>query len=189
MPDPLVHARDARDRRALIIAEVRRMGSAARHRLTGICAWAVPNDEAIEVIAALARPVVEIGAGTGYWAWLLQQDGVTVHAFDEKPGDNHWCDGEPWTNVQVGDHTALATVEPGSALMLCWPPYDSSMARDCITAYTGDTLIYIGEDDGGCCADDAFFRTLETGWTIERCVEIPQWYGLHDALWIYRRAA
>ena len=35
-------------------------------------AWAIPSDEAIHAIAELG-PLLELGAGTGYWAWLLRQ--------------------------------------------------------------------------------------------------------------------
>ena len=45
--------------------------------------WAVPSAEALEVIAQVSGGrVVEVGAGTGYWAWLLTRRGVDVVAVD-----------------------------------------------------------------------------------------------------------
>ena len=61
-----------------------------RDELVKKYAWAVPTEASIEAIAALG-PIVEVGAGTGYWAWLLRQVGATVEAYDVAPGDNHWC--------------------------------------------------------------------------------------------------
>ncbi|PNW76347.1 hypothetical protein CHLRE_12g552827v5 [Chlamydomonas reinhardtii] len=45
--------------------------------------WAIPSAEALEVIAQQSGGrVVEVGAGTGYWAWLLARRGVDVVAVD-----------------------------------------------------------------------------------------------------------
>lgn len=46
-------------------------------------AYAVPSAEALDVIAQESGGrVVEVGAGTGYWAWLLSRRGVDVVAVD-----------------------------------------------------------------------------------------------------------
>lgn len=55
------------------------------------CAWAVPNMAAINEIARQGK-IVEVGAGTGYWTFLLRQMGVDVVAYDESPYQNNWCD-------------------------------------------------------------------------------------------------
>lgn len=171
----------------------------ARSELCRRFAWAVPNAGALDTIAALGVPVVEIGAGTGYWASLLAALGVSICAFDEAPGRNRYCDHEPYTLVSPGDHRALEHARwngENHALLLCWPPM-SPMASECVEAFKGDTLIYIGEGMGGCCANDEFFQ-LVTGetrsgydddceWIEGTAVDIPQWPGLHDYLTVYRR--
>ena len=50
-------------------------------------AWAVPSLEALEMIQRSVdhnglQGVIEIGAGTGYWAMQLQRRGIDVVAFD-----------------------------------------------------------------------------------------------------------
>ena len=161
----------------------------ARRVLAEHCAWAVPNTAAIEAIRALDMPVIEVGAGLGYWAWLLGQDGVDVDTYDIAPAGNHWCSGDPWTEVAEGDHRVLATADAARALMLCWPCYDKPMAVDCLTAYRGEVVIYVGEGPGGCCASDAFFDLLERDWAVEREVDIPRWPGMRDYLVVYRRVS
>ncbi|GLE01415.1 hypothetical protein PINS_up010245 [Pythium insidiosum] len=47
-------------------------------------AYATPTDAALDVIAKYA-PLVEMGAGTGYWSAMLQQRGVDIAAFDACP--------------------------------------------------------------------------------------------------------
>jgi hypothetical protein len=49
-------------------------------------AFGVPTEEALAAIAAVSpRGVVEIGAGSGYWAALLRDRGVRVEAYDIAP--------------------------------------------------------------------------------------------------------
>jgi len=52
-----------------------------RHEATGRYAWAVPTRDAIQKIAKY-QPIVEMGAGTGFLAYLLEQIGVRVDAYD-----------------------------------------------------------------------------------------------------------
>ena len=130
LPDPAVGAEDA-----LMLAQ---------HY-----AYVFPSDSALTMLAGLG-PLVEIGAGTGYWAYRLRSFGVDIVAFDQAPLDGERTNRyhprtRPWTRVEQGDQTVL----PGHAdraLFLCWPPLFSSLG-DCLTYYRGDTLAYIG--DGG----------------------------------------
>lgn len=156
-----------------------------RHELVARFSWAIPNEEALQAIAALS-PIVEIGAGTGYWASLLAARGADVVAYDEKPGFNDWCDHEPYFPVTVGSWQRLYS-HPDRTLFLCWPPYDNPLAVRALEVHTGQRVVYVGEGSGGCCADDAFFRLLDERWEEEREVPIPQWFGLHDTCTIHRR--
>lgn len=63
-----------------------------RQNLVTRYAWAIPSPESIDWIISYlnGRPVVEVGAGTGYWAWLLSQAGVDVNAYDIKPPGKGW---------------------------------------------------------------------------------------------------
>jgi hypothetical protein len=66
----------------------------SRDQLTKTYAWAIPTPDDIRWLTTVleGRSVVEIGAGTGYWAWQLAQFGVDVLAFDEFPGEsNTYC--------------------------------------------------------------------------------------------------
>lgn len=77
-------------------------------------------------------------------------------------------------------------VPPSHALMLCWPPM-SSMAETALRRYRGDRVIYIGEDGYGCTGSDGFRALLEDHWEQTATYEIPQWQGVHDAVYVYRR--
>lgn len=70
-------------------------------------AFAAPNERALAALAALG-PVLEVGAGVGYWAHLLRERGVSVVATDQLPTTE--CGSETvnqyhgrvpaWTNVE-----------------------------------------------------------------------------------------
>jgi hypothetical protein len=94
--------------------------------------------------------MVEMGAGTGYWAYRLLARGVDVIAYDQAPPDGeranrYHAPTATWTDVVAADQAVL-TEHSDRALFLCWPPLFSSLG-DCLTTYNGNTVALIG--DGG----------------------------------------
>ncbi len=63
------------------------------------------------------------------------------------------------------------------------------MAFECLQAYQGKRLVYIGEQSGGCNATDEFFDRLEQEWEEVASHRIIQWSGLHDYIVVYERGA
>lgn len=158
-----------------------------RHALVQKYAWAVPNTKAVLAIAGLNRPILEIGAGNGYWAWLLRQLGCVVHPYDIKPvEDNEYVLPKSYVPISLGGPDVVKSHTKDVALMLCWPCYDLPVAYDALNLYQGDTVVYIGEGRYGCTGDDAFHDLLEDFYYCEKSVDIPQWGGLHDALYIFK---
>ncbi len=168
-----------------------------RQALVSKYAWAVPDDTALGIIASINQPIVEIGAGTGYWARLLQDHGVDIIAYDVSPPKTHsvmvdpvltnqWGHRKQYIHVRRGGPNVLSN-HSNRALFLCWPPYDDDMASHCLRRWSGSHLIYIGEGYGGCTANDAFHQTLNDEFDVIHQYQIPQWPGIHDELVIYKR--
>ena len=154
-------------------------------------AWAIPNKAAIAALVEHS-PIVEIGAGTGYWAALVKDAGGDIIAFDSHPPSIN-SDKNPYHqnqamlfSVKRGSESAAAK-HSDRTLFLCWPPYDSSMASGALKMYTGQTVIFVGEGCGGCTGNDKFFNLLENEFTLEKEISIPQWCGIHDRMMIYSR--
>lgn len=145
--------------------------------------WAVPSPLAIAAIARYAPKVIELGAGTGYWAKLLRDAGVDVVAYDIQPYKNEWVDGRHFDVLQ-GDYSIVRKTSD-RALMLCWTPM-SNMAYTALNVYRGNMVIHIGEHYA-CTDSDEFFDQLERDWLEVEDLHIPQFWGLHDYLTIYRR--
>jgi hypothetical protein len=169
-------------------------GSRADYRwdLVQRYSFAIPTDRAIAALAKLS-PLVEIGAGRGYWAYLLRQAGADIVAFDTYPrcyADSGWWQpdqgGGPWTEISYGGPERAARY-PERTLFLCWPPYGADMAVRALRAYRGQVVAYVGEGEGGCTGDAAFHARLEREWDMEKRIGLPQWSGIHDDLTIYRR--
>jgi hypothetical protein len=189
---------------------------ALRSELIARYAFAIPTDEALDAIRAVSpRGVVEIGAGTGYWARLLHDRGVEVAAYDLAPapsGDNPWFAGtEPWHPVDRGDHTAAA-LHPERTLLIVWPTRNEVWAAATLDAYRdagGSTVTYVGDGPGGHTGDDVFHARLGQLSTCAQCtyrsanspcicgigpqwrhtntVPLPQWPGYLDDLHMFVR--
>lgn len=161
-----------------------------RHGWCQKYSWAIPNAEALEAIAAVG-PIIEIGAGVGYWAHLLRSlYKVNILAYDKYPvgkKHNHYHNGaEAWTGVLPG-RPVKAKKHADRALMLCWPPYSTPMGYEALKAYKGTTVVYIGEDAWGCTGDQDFHEELAAKWTETKHVNLPQYAGIHDSLTVHTR--
>lgn len=157
-------------------------------------AFAVPDGDALEVIAGLA-PIVEMGAGTGYWAGLLRARGVDVIAYDQTPGhgiESGAAAGRRlYTEVLAGGPAALAA-HPDRTLLLVWPPLwhegddEADMSVACLDHWRGRSLVYVG-DWQGATASDAFHQRLRGEFVEVACHVIPQWDEVRDRLWVFER--
>ena len=87
-------------------------------------AWAIPDARALRACAAFA-PLVEMGAGAGYWARLLHDMGVEIEAFDKDVGAATRAAGmlaAPWTHVARGGPEQLLHERfSRSTLLLIYP--------------------------------------------------------------------
>lgn len=131
-------------------------------------------------------PIIEIGAGLGYWASLLE-DVVAFDTFAED--DMHYLGGDrtgSWFDVQEGGKEKL-DLHPNRTLLLCWPPYDTPMGGDVLRAYRGDVLIHVGEWEGGCTGGAGYWEQIHDEWEDIATVDIPQWYGINDYLTVFKR--
>jgi len=165
--------------------------SIARNDLVHKYAWAIPCKAALEKIKKYS-PIIEIGAGSGYWAYLLKEIGVEIVASDINPPKeneevNTWHpNNKCWTEIIEGG-IELIERYPNHTLFLCWPPYNDPLAYNTLKSYKGKYFIFIGESEGGCTGDEKFFKYLEDTFEEIDTVIIPQYDGVHDYLTIYER--
>ena len=165
-----------------------RFSYGGRSSLVRKYAWAVPNDEAIQKLVSLS-PIVEVGAGTGYWAKLVSEAGGDVRAFDSSPpkfGVNRYEHTNAWFPVERGQAN-VASRFAHRTLLLCWPPYNTGMATEALRAYNGKTVVFVGESQGGCTGNDEFHDMLKDRFNRVESVWLPCWSGIHDYMTIWNR--
>lgn len=172
--------------------EIRYKENKDRYSLMKKYSFAIPTKEAIRGIIKY-NPIIEIGAGNGYWAYLINKFGGKIVAFDNNQRDKDWIKfknheyfTENWFDVKYGDEKEIDNY-PNHTLFLCWIEYCAEYGLNCLKRYKGKYFIYIGEGKGGCCTTDDFFEYLYLHFKKKESFYIPNWHGIHDYLNIYER--
>ena len=173
--------------RSGVVSGSERTGLALRY------GWSVPTVPAVGVCVANG-PLVEAGAGTGYWASLIDAAGGDIVCFDRYPpgselvSEPEWHQQqEPWFPVQVGDARTVAGY-PDRTLLLSWPPYETSMGFDTVEAYTdacGRRIVFIGEGPGGACGDQRMWTLLgspDRCWACADPDDDEAWHDCHPEI-------
>jgi hypothetical protein len=161
-----------------------------RDVFTTFFAWAVPSRDAIDAITEftsdISGPIVEVGAGRGLWAHLLQLNGVDMIPTDLEPARM------PFTHIEAADSLQAVTkfLTPGGCLMSCWPNgasrYVNEALRLALSQNLVEKVIYIGEAAGGCTGNDELFDILDQNFMLMGIVNLPHWYGVHDKVYLYQ---
>jgi hypothetical protein len=110
-------------------------------------AYVLPQPHLLDVVRRYS-PLVELGAGTGYWAYLLRSLGADVVAYDIAPmgasrANRYHGEVRPWSEVLDGDVRAISKHSERS-LFLCWPPRYSNIWES-LSYFRGNVLLYIGD--------------------------------------------
>lgn len=179
-------------------------------------AFAIPTDRALAAIQRHSPGgVVEIGAGTGYWASLLAAAGVAIDAYDPAPpmsADNKWFHSSAaWFDVRAADETVVEQ-HGDRTLLVVWPTRDQTWPADALDRFLaagGRTVIHVGEGPGGRTGDARYHALLggydhcvactygahdlacvcgtQARWQQVDRVALPHWPGHHDDLFVYSR--
>lgn len=161
-----------------------------RDALVATYAYSIPSPGDVEwmVRRLQGRGVVEVGAGTGYWAWQLAQAGVDVVAYDD--GRDGQFVGGPYYPVTRADAAEAAASHRDRALLMCWPPRHSDMAERTLDAYRGDLVISASMQSPEICGSGRFWRTLRRQWSeLGRCPEHVTFEGMECFLEAWSRPA
>jgi hypothetical protein len=128
-------------------------------------AWGIPNKEALEELAKY-QPILEVGAGLGYWAKLLQDRNVEILPTDR--------DAPTLAHTKVTQVDTLHSIENRNyTLFMCWVPEEAAI--EVSRAYEGNTIIWVGE------------QIKFPNFQLEKEITLPQWKGYEDSMQVFRR--
>lgn len=120
--------------------------------------------------------VVEVFAGNGWVARLMQQRGVDWTATDLEPG-NDW--------VLKMDAVDAVREFPSDIFFASWIPYESDL--DYFIASLGKPMIIEGEGAWGCTGSEIFWEeygAVPVGQVYPNFPPTPNWSGIHDSTWL-----
>ena len=154
----------------------------------------VPSYEALALVKQVAgkRVVCDMGSGNGYWAFMLRQLGLTVHAVDSRQSvfraewirDTIATDGERWLK---GRGSAKDDV-----LLMVYPVVGGDFLGKMLGVYKGDTVCIAGtqcENGYTGLKDrvvDEYMKEVGT-WDLSARVALPSFAGKDEALFIFQR--
>lgn len=171
-----------------------------------------PSGDALSIIQQLAtppgttmrRPVVEIGSGNGYWAFLLRKLGLTVYAVDNQHSlwRTNWIhdtiikDGvkflqSPPTNLPIspGERGCCDSI-----LLLVYPQVGNDFTGKIIRAYEGDTIVVAGTQNGNGYTGfkdevvDAWFERERPAFEKVMQIPLPSFAAKDEALFVFARS-
>lgn len=134
------------------------------------------------------RPCLEIMAGTGYFSYALKQYGCNIKATDNYSWSNKFDTVNKFIDVENLDCIeAIRKYGKDVKFIICsWPYMDDYAYRCLITMREVNPkcrMIYIGEDMGGCTANDKFFETMdvcEVQGFLDAVKNYRRWEGIYD---------
>ena len=151
--------------------------------------FAIPSRDIVQRLATMK--LLEVGAGTGYWAALIKQAGGDIIATDaSEPGAENLYQQTvaAWTNVEQYDAQAAITQNPERDVLMIWPCLRSDWSGHTIKAMrVGQMLIYVGEPPRGCTGTEEFHHKIARSFKPQEQHDIPTWLGIHDQVTFFRK--
>lgn len=150
-----------------------------RQRLVETYSWAVPTRDVINYCAQFDK-LIEVGAGSGYWAHLIDEAGGTVLPIDSDPPSETYCYVEEYSAAEYAESISDMPV------LMVWPPAKSDMAYTVIDQRPPH-ICYVGEERGGCTGSDVFFDIIQREYGLVGRLELPSYAGVSDDFYHYVR--
>ncbi len=148
--------------------------------------YSVPCAEALEYLRTL-EPILEVGAGTGFWSLIMKKMGMDVWTTDLNVGqvDYSFSGGLHSIDQQVDAATAVRS-NPYMNVFCSWPSYDEDWLTEAAEAMESDVRLAVVLEE--CCANDRFRQVVYSEFEeIETGIHMPQFRGLHDQFRVWRK--
>ena len=139
-------------------------------------AWAIPTTDAVDFITQHG-PMLEIGAGRGYWAWCIDQRGGDIIATDIDPPR------DPWYPVERLDARDAVDTYRERTVILCCPETDQRWPTDALDHIDNELVALVGPRPH---PTTELHHRLESEWLCIGSRRIPTFFGQPHHVRIYR---
>ena len=163
-----------------------------RSEFTKKCGFVLWTKSSMDELAALIKDDkwLEVMSGTGYLGNTMNSVyHSNIRITDDKSWNNgSWADDDIYKNIEKLD--ALDAIDKYhdevKGVIMSWPPYGDPIATKILERCTEYKLqiLYIGEYEGGCTADDEFFESLDDdkyNGEFEIIPSLRQFSGINDS--------
>ncbi len=161
-----------------------------RHNFCKNYSWAIPDSFAISTICSFVKEdqVLQIGAGLGLWAKLLELKGISVIPTDDYSWDkdDHYTNRQFLNIIDINHLNALKKYKT-NCLFLCWPPYNSNLSYESLVNFEGNKVVYIGEGMNGVTGTEDFHNLLNDKFNLVCDDRLNNWSLIYDRLYMYER--
>ena len=163
-------------------------------------AWASLNYPDLQFIASYS-PLIELGAGSGLYAYIMASMGADIIAYDTSVSkdtrgkdipiefSHSWKSLPSYNMVRKGDET-MAGQNPMRTLLLIWPSNNDQWSTRAVDNYRrvgGRVIIYVGEGEGGCTGTTSFFNCLQTYYECVDSRRINSTPTVKDSIYVWKR--
>jgi len=134
--------------------------------------------------------IIELASGCGWLShWIKKYKFENITAIDNM----NWAKRDGWNVLDiVKKYDAVKFVKENQSIdlfILSWPYMDSMAYKIWKNMKESQYLLYIGEGEGGCTADDQFFE--ETFNNRVKCINLSDsfrsFWGIHDRPILFKK--
>jgi len=142
--------------------------------------WIPPTEEILQLIVETSQPLIEMGAGRGYWAHLISKRAKIV-CYDK------YRQHDTFYPVAKGGPECLADLPESSSLLICCPQYRSDMLLESLQYFGGNTFHYVGEIDFKLNFPETLEKEITDNWELVLQRHVPGWPNTYNVYLKYVR--
>ena len=140
-------------------------------------------------LLARYQPILEIGAGNGYWCYEFKRAGVHCHATDPGTWNMYRDQRQHWTDVEPITGQEAVAKYPDWNILLAWPDFRENWPHEVVGNFKGEFAIYVGTGPGLYTGTEEMHLMLDRDFTIAEDHLIPKFPGMRDSLTVHQRLA